>query len=175
MDLDDHLGREGVHHRHADAVQSAGDLVAGAAELSAGVEDGHDDLQRIHRLALRVLLGRMRSRRDPAAVIGDGDLVRLVDPEIDAVARAVHRLVDGVVEDLADKVMQAAEIGRADVHAGTAADRLEAFEDLDVLGAVRRSGGGPALAIVGCVFPYRHQAFPARTRISYRRSKSSSE
>ena len=46
--------------------------------------------------------------------------------------------------------MQAAEIGRADVHAGTAADRLEAFEDLDarcvVIGAARSLRSPRALA-----------------------------
>ena len=33
-----------VDHRHADAVQAAGDLVAVLVELAAGVQLGHDDL-----------------------------------------------------------------------------------------------------------------------------------
>src|SRR5688500_9336935 len=132
MDLDDEVGRQRVHDGHADAVQAAGDLVARAAELAAGVEDRVDDLER----ALSGLL--LLVRRDAASVVGDGDLVALVDGHIDAIARAVHRLVDRVVEDLADEVVEAADVGRSDVHAGAATHRLESLEDLDVLGAVRR-------------------------------------
>ena len=55
---------------------------------------------------------------------------------------AGHRLVDRVVDDLPDEVMQAALVGRADVHARAAADGLEALEDLDAGGGVV----GPAAA-----------------------------
>ena len=47
---------QGVHDAHADAVQAAGDLVAAAAELAAGVEDRVHDLE-------RVLAGRGACRR----------------------------------------------------------------------------------------------------------------
>ncbi len=40
LDLDDQAARERVDHRDADAVQAAGDLVAAAAELAAGVQHG---------------------------------------------------------------------------------------------------------------------------------------
>src|SRR6202042_1707206 len=44
-DLEVDALRQGVDHRHADAVQTTGDLVTAAlAELAAGVQDGHDDL-----------------------------------------------------------------------------------------------------------------------------------
>ena len=52
------------------------------------------------------------------------------------VAEAGERLVDRVVDDLVDEVVQAALAGRADVHAGALADRLEALEDRDVLRVV---------------------------------------
>ena len=43
-----------------------------------------------------------------------------------------QRLVDRVVDDLVDHVMQAgAVIGVADIHAGTLADRVEAFQNPD--------------------------------------------
>src|SRR5438477_2445773 len=169
MDFDDHLRREGVHHRNANSMQSAGDLVSGSAELAARVEKRHHDLERVHGFALRILLRRVRADGDPAAVVGDGDVVRLVDPEIDAVARSVHRLVDRVVEYFADEVVQPAQIGRPDVHAGPTTNCLEAFEDLNVASAVGRQRGRTALAPVATryVFPYGHlQTFPARTRIS---------
>ena len=53
-----------------------------------------------------------------------------------AVAVAGERLVDRVVDHLVDEVVQPAGAGRADVHPGPLADRLEALEDGDVLGAV---------------------------------------
>ena len=43
-------------------MQAAGDLVAAAAELAAGVEDRVDDLE-------RVLAGRVLADRDAAAVV----------------------------------------------------------------------------------------------------------
>src|SRR5438067_3330298 len=89
--------------------------------------------------------------------------------QIDAVARSVHRLIDRVVEHLADEVVQAAQIRRPDVHAGSTTNCLEAFEHLDVARAVGRHRGRTALAPVAprYVFPYGHlQTFPARTRIS---------
>ena len=56
--------RERVHDRHADAVQAAGDLVALAAELAAGVEHREHDLGR----RLVGVLG-VRVDRDAAAVV----------------------------------------------------------------------------------------------------------
>ena len=53
-----------------------------------------------------------------------------------AVAEAGERLVDRVVDDLVDEVVQAALAGRADVHAGAQADRLESLEHRDVLRVV---------------------------------------
>jgi hypothetical protein len=57
---------QGVDHRHADAVQTAGDLVGTVVELTAGVQHGHDDLGRrppffgvdVHRNAAAVVLDR---------------------------------------------------------------------------------------------------------------------
>ena len=58
------------------------------------------------------------------------------------VAVAGEGLVDGVVDDLVDQVVQAARTGGADVHAGALAHRFEAFENLDVVGAVAVVGFG---------------------------------
>ena len=57
-----------------------------------------------------------------------------MDDDVDAIAEAGERLVDGVVDDLVHHVVQAgAVIGVADVHAGALAHRLQALEDLDAL------------------------------------------
>ena len=57
---------------------------------------------------------------------------------VDGVAVAGQRLVDRVVDHLVDQVVQAALAGRADVHAGALADRLEALQHGDGRGAVLR-------------------------------------
>src|SRR5205807_2800513 len=59
---------------------------------------------------------------------------------------------------LAHEMMEAAQIGRADVHARPAADGLEALEDLDVGGAVRpRAVAGRGLAVRCLGRPDRHR------------------
>jgi hypothetical protein len=55
-----------------------------------------------------------------------------VDGDADVIAEAGHGFVDGVVNDFVDEVVEAALIGGADVHAGTAPNGLEALEHLDV-------------------------------------------
>ena len=129
--------RQRVHDRDADAVETARDLVALAAELAAGVELRQDDRQR------RQAVGAVGSDvdRDAAAAVLHGDRVVRVDVDLDRVAVAGHGLVDGVVHDLVDEVMEPVDTGRADVHAGPQADRLEALEDGDVLCGVCGVGG----------------------------------
>jgi hypothetical protein len=56
-----------------------------------------------------------------------------MDRDLDQVVAARHGLVDGVRDHLPDEVMEAADACRADVHPGPEPDRLEAFEDRDVL------------------------------------------
>ncbi len=130
LDLDlDALG-ERVDHGDADAVQAAGDLVAAATELAAGVQHGEHDRDRGE------LLARRDVDRDAATVVGDLDAAVGEDRHLDAVAVAGQRLVDGVVHDLPHQVVQAALAGGADVHARALAHRLEALEDLDRAGVV---------------------------------------
>jgi hypothetical protein len=127
--LDPHLGRQGVDHRHADAMQAAGHLVPAAAELAAGVEDGVHDLESI-------LAARVAPDRDAAAVIHHLDRCVGVDGDVHAGGDVGHRLVDAVVHQLPDELVQAPRIGRADVHARPLADGLQALQDLDVGGRV---------------------------------------
>ena len=61
-----------VDDRDADAVKTARDLVGRVIELTARVQDGHDDLRR------RSTLLRMDIHRYSTAVVGHGDrLVRM--------------------------------------------------------------------------------------------------
>ena len=76
VDLDDEPLRQRVDDRDAHAVEAAGDLVAAAAELAAGVQHGEHDLGRALALLRAVDVGRPGcrgrcrrpgSRRRPAA------------------------------------------------------------------------------------------------------------
>ena len=120
---------QGVHDRHADAVQAARHLVAVVVELAAGVQDREHDLGR--RFAAFMAIDR-----NAAAVVHDRDRVIDVDGDVDLVAIAGQRLVDRVVHDLVNEVVQSGRAGGPDVHRGPLAHRLETLEDLDLVGAV---------------------------------------
>jgi len=130
--LDAHPFGQCVHDAHPDAVEAARDLVAAAAELAAGVEDRVHDLE-------GVLAGRMLPDGDATAVVHHDDRSVLPDRDLDLRRMAGHRLVDRVVDHLPYEVVETPKIGRADVHARPASDRLEPFEDLDA----RRGVVGP--------------------------------
>ena len=117
---------KGVDNARAHAVQTAGDLIASAAELTSRVQHGIDDLERgAARLRLNV-------DRDTAAVIDNGDGVALVDRYLDLRAVARKRLVDGVIHNFVNEVVQSARGRRADIHARALAHRLKPFEHLDL-------------------------------------------
>ena len=117
-------------------MQPARSVVDLAAELSAGVQRGHDHLQRRFVFELWV-----RIYRNAAAVVAHRQHVVGLQLDLDPRCLAGHRLVHGVVEDFGGEVMQCALIGAADIHAGPAPDRLEAFQNLDVLRRVAARRG----------------------------------
>ena len=90
----------------------------------------------------------MRIDRNAAAVVGDGDEAVRGHLDFDPVGMAGERLVHGVVDHFGEQVMQRLLIGAADIHARTAAHRLEPFQDLDVAcgvaGLSRRAARGGA-------------------------------
>ena len=123
--------RQRVDDRDADAVQAARGVVGLAVEFAAGVQDRHDDLER----AVALVLG-VRPDRDAAAVVGDRQKSVRGKLDLDPRRMAGDRLVHGVVDHLGEQVMHRLFVGAADVHARAAADRLKAFQDLDVMFAV---------------------------------------
>ncbi|OQA29645.1 MAG: hypothetical protein BWY59_00164 [Verrucomicrobia bacterium ADurb.Bin345] len=145
-DLEVEMLGERVDHRHADAVQTAGDLVGVLVEFSAGMQLGHDDLGRGDAFLL------VDVDRDAAAVVAHGDRAVAVQHHVDPVAEPGERFVDGVVDHLIDHVVQArAVIGVADVHAGALAHGVQALEHLDrvgVVGFVVGIAGGVLLGFV---------------------------
>ena len=137
--LDVHLRGESVDDGDADTVQTARDLVAVAAEFAARMEDGQNDLDSGHAALVHI-------DGDAASVVRDGDAVVLVYRDADRVAVARERLVDGVVDDLVDEMVQAALGGRADIHTGTFAHRLQSLQHLDLPRAVVRVDGSHLIA-----------------------------
>src|SRR5690606_21988625 len=127
---------QGVDHRHADAVQAAGNLVTVVVELAAGVQHGKDHLGR------RTPLFLVGIDRDAAAVVGHRDRAILQDPHDDLVGVAGQGLVDRVVDHLEHHVVQAgAVMDIADVHAGALAHGLQAPQHGDLAGVVGTGGG----------------------------------
>src|SRR6185437_1836326 len=105
-----------VDDRGTDAVQAAGGGVRAAAELPARVQPGHHQL---HAAELGLALD---VNRYAAAVVPDLGRAIRVQRDLDPGAMPAQRLVHGVVEDLAQAVLQPAAVGRPDVHAGALAD-----------------------------------------------------
>ena len=130
LDPDVEPAGERIHHRGADAVQAARRRVGAAAELAARVQPGHDQLD-AGQPGLRLVVDR-----DAAAVVVDlGRAVR-VQGHVDPAAGARERLVDRIVEDLAEALRQAPAVGRADVHARPLADGVQALQHGQVAGGV---------------------------------------
>jgi hypothetical protein len=132
LDLEQQLLGERVHDRDADTVQAAGNLVAAAAELAAGVQLRHHDL-RSRQPELR-----HNGHGDAAAVVRDRYTAVGSEVDPDVIAAALQGFVDAVVHHLVDQVVKTARARGADVHAGPAAYGLEALENGDVFGVVTR-------------------------------------
>ncbi len=81
-------------------MQAAADLVAWAAELATGVEDGHDDFKGGKAWALAVFF-----YWDAASVICDDDRSIRVDGNADGVGVTGHDFVDAVVDYFIDEMV----------------------------------------------------------------------
>ncbi len=126
-DLDLEPRGQRVHHRDADAVQTARGLVDLGVELAAGMQRAHDDFERGFFREFR-----MRIDRNAAAIVGDGQKSVGAEFHLDERGMARQRLVHRIVDDFGEQMVQRLLIGAADVHARPAPHRLEAFEDFDV-------------------------------------------
>ncbi len=161
---------EGVDDRDADAVQPARGLVRLAAEFAARVQHRQDHLE-------RRFLGEtgMRIDRNAAAVIAHGDPTVAVEFQFDAARKPGDCLVHCIVEHFGGEMVQRALVGAADIHAGPSPDRLQSFEDLDVLGGIAvggivgaRSGRGRREAVEEiCHAPIIGRLAPGASRMQY--------
>ncbi len=116
-----------VHHGHADPVEAAGDLVGIVIKLTASMQHRHDHLGR------RYPLIRVHIHGDATPVIIDRDRVIAMQDNVDFIAMACQRLIDGIIDHLEHHVMQSgAIIGVTDIHTGTLAHRIKPFQNLDI-------------------------------------------
>ena len=117
---------EGVHAGDADAVQTAGDLVRILVEFTAGMQDGHDDLQG------GAFLLRMHVGGDTAPVVEDAYRVAFQNFNFNIVAESGEGLIDGVVNHLVHQMVQAAVADITNVHSRTFTHGFKAFQNLNI-------------------------------------------
>ncbi len=118
--------RKRVHHRHADAVQTAGNLIGVVVELTAGMQHGHDHFRR------RYALFFVDTGRNAAAIVLHRYGIIGMDSHDNFFTVTRERFVDGVVHDLEYHVMQTGAVIRiADVHTRAFAYRIKPFQDFD--------------------------------------------
>src|SRR5262249_48360040 len=111
-----------------DTVQAARGPVCATAELAPGMQGSQDDLQ--SRLFWKP---GVSIDRDAAAVVAHRNPITGRELDLDSRGMACDGLVHRVVEDFSGEVMQHAFVRAADIHAGPAANRLQAFKNLDIL------------------------------------------
>ena len=75
-------------------------------------------------------------RWNAASVIDDRDAAVDMDRDFDRFPEAGHMFVDAVVHDFVDEMVQPVHARAADVHRGSLADGIEAFEYFDLIRAV---------------------------------------
>src|SRR5271166_527204 len=95
------------------------------------MQRGQDDFQ-----CTEMLEFRMRVHRDAAAVVAHRQPVVRFQRHLDEAGVASHRLVHRVVQQLRRQMVQRGLVSATDIHAGAAPDRLQPFQNLDVLGRV---------------------------------------
>ena len=128
--FDNELARQCIYHRDPNAVKTAGDLVAGSAELAPTVQPRQRDLD-----PGQLVLG-VDVDGDAAAVIDHPATSVGEQGDVYAVTETGHRFVDRVVDNLPDEVVQPRGPRRPDEHARPLSDRLEALEHSHVPGRV---------------------------------------
>ena len=130
VDLSCQMCRQCVDAAHADAVQTAGDLVGALVELTACMEHRQNDFQG------RTLLLLVHARGDTTTIVEHADGVTFQNIYCNPIAIASHGLVDRVVNYFVNQVMQAPEMNVADVHGRAFAHCLKAFQNLNLIGTV---------------------------------------
>ena len=126
IDGDLQVAAQSVDNAGAYAVQTAGDLVAVAAELTASVEHRQADFH------CRTAEFGMNAHGEAAAIVLHFAGAVLVQGHVDVGAVAGKGFVHGVIHDLVHAVMQAPEVGGANIHARAFPDGFQTFQHLNL-------------------------------------------
>ena len=116
-------------------MKAAGNFVGFVIEFSAGVKNGHD------HFGSGLFFRGVHVHRDAATVVNDCDAVVVVNDDVDFVAVAGHGFVDRVIHHFPNEVVQTLLGGRANVHCGALAHRLEVAQNFDGGGVVPMARG----------------------------------
>ena len=126
-DFNGHFGRKRVDDRRADTVQTARYRIRFSAELAARMKRCHNDFQRRF-----VGIFRMRVDGDAATVVLDAHGTVGIQLHFNDGSVARDGFVHRVIQNFRRQVVVRRFVRAADVHAGTAADGFQAFQNLDV-------------------------------------------
>ena len=94
------------------------------------MENGESDFGR------RLLLCWVHPGGDSAPVVGHRHASVDVDGHLDGFPESRHMFIDAVVDDFIDEMMQSIDSGASDVHRRPFADRIESFEDFNLIGTI---------------------------------------
>ena len=122
---DFHFLGQRVGHRHAHAVQTAGELVSAVfflVELAAGVQHGESDFDD------RAAFFFMYAHRNAAPVVQHGHRTVAVRRDEDVSGEARQRFVAGVIYHLGDDVVGRFQVG---VHARALPHRIQTTQDFE--------------------------------------------
>ena len=111
-------------------MQAAGYLVSSTAKLTAGVQDGKDNL---HRRNSGFFLN---ADRNAASIIQYCDGIVLMDGDVNPVTVASQGFIYCIIYNLINQVMQAPGRSAANVHTRSLPDCLQPFQNLNLVCSV---------------------------------------
>ena len=119
-----------IHNTGSYTVQSAGDLISGSAELSAGMKYGKYNFKcRLSGFLLDIY-------RNSSTVILYGYRIVFMYANGDTVTKTGQRFIYGIIHYFINKVMQAANRSTPDIHSGTLSNRFQSFQYLNLIRTV---------------------------------------
>ena len=146
--FDNGIGRQGVDHRHTDAMQSAGCRISLVRELTAGVQGRQNDLKRrfVRKFGMRI-------NRNAAAIVGDGQPVANAQMHFNTAGMAGDGFIHRVVEDFGREMVQGAFVDAANIHARATANRLKPLQHFNCRSGIiigcGSGGRAPAKQVIG--------------------------
>src|SRR5437660_4699050 len=128
------LLRECIDDRRTNAMQPARSFIDPFGEFAPGVRDRQNN----GRGGQIIALVEHRIERHATPLIAYRHPALLVNTHPDMLAKARHRLIDGIIQRLPDQMDQAGSRRGTDVHPWTVPDGRHALKHLDVSGRIGR-------------------------------------